>query len=114
VLVLEDIGEAPYRLDRMLTHWRLSGALQQLAGLAFGRFSDCDAGESDAGDGDDDGAVTVEQVLRERSADLGIPVLGDLAVGHGPGNGALPMGRRVRLDAAGHSGGGGSLELLEP
>jgi muramoyltetrapeptide carboxypeptidase len=114
VLVLEDIGEAPYRLDRMLTHWRLSGALQQLAGLAFGRFSDCDGGESDAGVGDDDSAVTVEQVLRERSADLGIPVLGELAVGHGPGNGALPMGRRVRLDAAGHSGGGGSLELLEP
>jgi muramoyltetrapeptide carboxypeptidase len=114
VLVLEDIGEAPYRLDRMLTHWRLSGALQQLAGLAFGRFSDCDGGESDAGVGDDDSAVTVEQVLRERSADLGIPVLGELAVGHGPGNGALPMGRRVRLDAAGHPGGGGSLELLEP
>jgi muramoyltetrapeptide carboxypeptidase len=114
VLVLEDIGEAPYRLDRMLTHWRLSGVLQQLSGLAFGRFSDCDAGESDAGVGDDDSAITVEQVLRERSADLGIPVLGELAVGHGPGNGALPMGRRVRLDAAGHSGGGGSLELLEP
>ena len=114
VLVLEDIGEAPYRLDRMLTHWRLSGVLQQLSGLAFGRFSDCDGGESDAGVGDDDSAVTVEQVLRERSADLGIPVLGELAVGHGPGNGALPMGRRVRLDAAGHSGGGGSLELLEP
>jgi muramoyltetrapeptide carboxypeptidase len=114
VLVLEDIGEAPYRLDRMLTHWRLSGVLQQLSGLAFGRFSDCDGGESDAGVGDDDSAITVEQVLRERSADLGIPVLGELAVGHGPGNGALPMGRRVRLDAAGHSGGGGSLELLEP
>ena len=114
VLVLEDIGEAPYRLDRMLTHWRLSGALQQLAGLAFGRFSDCEAGGGDAGDGDDTSAVTVEQVLRERSADLGIPVLGELAVGHGPGNGALPMGRRVRLEASGHPAGGGSLTLLEP
>ena len=107
VLVLEDIGEAPYRLDRMLTHWRLSGALQQLAGLAFGRFSDCDA-QADA-DGDPADAVTVEQVLRERSADLGIPVLGGLAVGHGPGNGALPLGRRARLDAI-----RGQLELLEP
>ena len=107
VLVLEDIGEAPYRLDRMLTHWRLSGALHQLAGLAFGRFSDCD-GQADA-DGDPADAVTVEQVLRERSGDLGIPVLGGLAVGHGPGNGALPLGRRARLDAT-----GGQLELLEP
>jgi muramoyltetrapeptide carboxypeptidase len=35
VLVLEDVGEAPYRIDRMLTHWRLSGALQQLAGIGF-------------------------------------------------------------------------------
>ena len=110
VLVLEDIGEAPYRIDRMLTHWRLSGALQQLAGLAFGRFSEAEGdsqSNSDASDPAD--AVTVEQVLRERSGDLGIPVLGNLAVGHGPGNAALPLGRRVRLDA-----GRGSLELLEP
>ena len=111
VLVLEDIGEAPYRLDRMLTHWRLSGALQQLAGLGFGRFSDCEP-ERDAPDAEGEGVgetVTVEQVLRERSADLGIPVLGGLAVGHGPGNGALPLGRMARLDAT-----GGCLELLEP
>ncbi|MFM8967854.1 MAG: LD-carboxypeptidase [Vulcanococcus sp.] len=115
VLVLEDIGEAPYRLDRMLTHWRLSGALEQLAGLGFGRFSDCEP-ERDAPDAESEGegvgvgeTVTVEQVLRERSADLGIPVLGGLAVGHGPGNGALPLGRRARLDAT-----GGCLELLEP
>jgi len=113
VLVLEDIGEAPYRLDRMLTHWRLSGALQQLAGLGFGRFSDCEP-ERDEPDAESEGVgvgetVTVEQVLRERSADLGIPVLGGLAVGHGPGNGALPLGRMARLDAT-----GGCLELLEP
>jgi muramoyltetrapeptide carboxypeptidase len=108
VLVLEDIGEAPYRLDRMLTHWRLSGALQRLAGLAFGRFSDCEPA-SGAPDQEEAPAVGVEQVLRERSADLGIPVLGDLAVGHGPGNAALPLGRRARLDAT-----AGRLELLEP
>ena len=99
VLVLEDVGEAPYRLDRMLTHWRLCGALQQLAGIGFGRFSDCDHPES---------GFTVEQVLRERSADLGIPVLADLPVGHEAGNAALPLGQRVRLDA-----GRGSLELLQ-
>ena len=38
ILVLEDVGEAPYRIERMLTHWRLCGALQRLAGLAFGNF----------------------------------------------------------------------------
>lgn len=90
VLVLEDVGEAPYRLDRLLTHWRLCGALQQLAGIGFGHFSGCDAPDS---------PTTVEQVLRERTADLGIPVLAALPVGHEPGNAALPLGVRARLDA---------------
>ena len=90
VLVLEDVGEAPYRIDRLLTHWRLSGALQQLAAIGFGRFTGCD---------DPDSPTTVEQVLRERSTDLGIPVLAGLPVGHEPGNAALPLGVRARLDA---------------
>ena len=94
VLVLEDVGEAPYRLDRMLTHWRLCGALQQLAGIGFGSFSGCD---------NDDEPSAAEPgwrtVLQERTADLGIPVIADLPVGHEPGNAALAIGQRVRLDA---------------
>ena len=39
ILILEDVGEAPYRIDRMLTQWRLAGLLQGLAGLAFGDFT---------------------------------------------------------------------------
>ena len=100
ILVLEDVGEAPYRLDRLLTHWRLCGALQQLAGLALGRFDDC---EDPEGQG-----FSCEQVLRERTADLGIPVLAGLPVGHGDaGNAALPLGAWARLDAS-----AGSLSLL--
>jgi len=94
ILVLEDVGEAPYRIERMLTHWRLCGALQQLAGLAFGSFSGCD-------DGDDRPAerrFSLEQVLRERSGDLGIPVLAGLPLGHTAGNAALPLGVLARLD----------------
>ena len=94
VLVLEDIGEAPYRLDRMLTHWRLSGALQQLAGIGFGSFSGCDDDEP-AREGV---APPWQAVLQERTADLGIPIVGDLPVGHEPGNAALALGQRVRLD----------------
>jgi muramoyltetrapeptide carboxypeptidase len=94
VLVLEDVGEAPYRLDRMLTHWRLCGALQQLAGIGFGSFSGCD---------DDDEPAAPEPgwrtVLQERTADLGLPVIADLPVGHEPGNAALAIGQWVRLDA---------------
>lgn len=45
ILALEDVGEAPYRLDRMLTHWRMTGALSKLRGIALGRFSSCDPPE---------------------------------------------------------------------
>lgn len=92
ILVLEDVGEAPYRLDRMLTHWRLCGALQRLAGVAFGRFDDCDDPEAEG--------FSSAEVLRERTADLGIPVLAGLPIGHGEaGNAALPIGCWARLDA---------------
>jgi muramoyltetrapeptide carboxypeptidase len=104
ILVLEDVGEAPYRLERMLTHWRLSGALHQLAGIGFGRFSDCDEPPGESSDGS---GFTARQVLLERTADLGIPVLENLPVGHEPGNAALPLGVPARLD-----GDRGTLELL--
>lgn len=106
ILVLEDVGEAPYRIDRMLTHWRLCGALQQLAGIGFGSFSGCDAVDSRAG-GPPEHRFDLTQVLRERTGDLGIPVVAGLPVGHEPGNAALPLGVRARLD-----GDGGVLRLL--
>jgi len=96
ILVLEDVGEAPYRLERMLTHWRLCGALQQLAGIGFGNFRDCV--DHDRSDQPSHHYFTTEQVLRERTADLGIPVVAQLPVGHSTGNGALPLGSLARLD----------------
>lgn len=115
ILVLEDVGEAPYRIDRMLTHWRLSGALGQLAAIAFGAFSDCDDDDEDADGGQDTPELAaagaahrrLHQVLQERTLDLGIPVLAGLPVGHRCGNAALPLGARARLDAD-----AGRLELL--
>ena len=95
ILVLEDVGEAPYRIERMLTHWRLCGALQQLAGLAFGSFSGCDDPEDDR---PAERRFSLEQVLRERSSDLGIPVVAGLPVGHTPGNAALPLAVPACLD----------------
>ena len=96
ILVLEDVGEAPYRLERMLTHWRLCGALQQLAGIGLGSFRDCV--DHDRSDQPGHHYFSTEQVLRERTADLGIPVVAELPVGHWPGNGALPLGSLARLD----------------
>ena len=94
ILVLEDVGEAPYRIERMLTHWRLCGALQQLGGIGLGAFSDCD-GNSGGASFD---CFSLEQVLRERTADLGMPVVAGLPVGHVAGNAALPLGAMAELD----------------
>lgn len=104
IVVFEDVGEAPYRIERMLTHWRLCGALQQLAGIGWGSFKACV--DADRADQPADSFFTTDQVLRERTADLGIPVVAHLPVGHTPGNAALPLGVWARLD-----GTSGLLEL---
>jgi muramoyltetrapeptide carboxypeptidase len=92
ILVLEDVGEAPYRVDRMLTHWRTAGLLQNLAGIGLGHFR---WKPDDVLPGD----LSLEQVLEDRLGDLGIPIIQGLPVGHGRPNKALPLGRRARLDA---------------
>ena len=106
ILVIEDVGEVPYRIDRMLTHWRLAGVLQQLAGIGFGRFSGCDddnkeiSANKTSTDKTAADSFTLDQVLRERIADLNCPVIADLPVGHGSGgNAALPVGVQALLDA---------------
>lgn len=89
VLLLEDLQEPPYKVDRMLTQLRRCGALSGLAAVAVGQFTECADGWP----------VTVVDVLRERLADLGVPVLGGLPVGHGPGQLTVPLGVPAVLDA---------------
>lgn len=91
ILALEDVGEAPYRIDRMLTQWRMSGALKQVHGIALGRFSQCDPPANIP-------SFTVVEVLRDRLGDLGIPIVADLPFGHDGINAALPVGVPVQLD----------------
>ncbi len=90
ILVFEDVGEAPYRVDRMLTQWRSAGLLRDLAGVACGRFSW--RGEVEPGD------FTMAEILENRLGDLGCPLVLDLPLGHGRPNMALPLGHRARLD----------------
>jgi muramoyltetrapeptide carboxypeptidase len=90
ILLIEDVGEAAYRVDRMLTHLRNCGILQRLSGIAVGQFSE-PAGVS--------GSVSLSDVLNERLGDLGIPVLGGLSIGHGDPNIAVPLGTLATLDA---------------
>ncbi|MDA0674528.1 MAG: LD-carboxypeptidase, partial [Cyanobacteria bacterium] len=91
ILALEDVTEAPYRLDRMLTHWRMAGKLQQVAGIAIGRFSRCDPTNTAP-------SFTAMAVLKERLADLHIPLVADLPFGHDGENAALPVGIMATLD----------------
>lgn len=108
ILVLEDVSEAPYRIERMLTHWRLCGALQQLAGIGLGQFTDCDDSTDEnltetewaKACSTNPDRFSLEQVLRERTTDLGIPVISNLPVGHVAGNAALPLGAWAELDGS--------------
>ena len=83
ILLLEDVSEEPYRVDRMLTHLLRSGLLTGVAGIAIGQFTEC--GE-------------VAGVLAERLGPLGVPILGGLPVGHGEQHVAVPLGTRAVLD----------------
>ncbi|MEA5595537.1 LD-carboxypeptidase [Rivularia sp. UHCC 0363] len=92
ILAIEDVTEAPYRIDRMLTQWRMSGALAKVAGVAVGSFTNCEAPPNIP-------SFSVEEVLRDRLGDLGIPVVSGLPFGHQAPNAALPVGVIATLDA---------------
>jgi muramoyltetrapeptide carboxypeptidase len=94
ILAIEDVGEAPYRIDRMLTQWRLTGALNQVKGVAIGRFSQCQPPANIP-------SFTVAEALRDRLGDLGLPIVANLPFGHDGENAALPVGMAVRLDGDG-------------
>lgn len=98
VLLVEEVGERPYRIDRQLTHLRMAGAVEKLRGVVVGELAGC--AERDGSPPD------AETVIAERFADLGVPVLAGAPVGHGGRNRALPHGGLVKLD-------GDRLEFLE-
>lgn len=99
IVFLEEVGEAGYRIDRMLAQLRLSGALDGAVGLAFGQFTEIPPYRLDR---------PVEDVLAEYASALGIPAVVGLPIGHVADNWTLPLGVRARLDA-----GAGTLALLE-
>jgi muramoyltetrapeptide carboxypeptidase len=84
ILLLEDVGEAPYRVDRMLTHLLRAGLLTGLSGIAVGQFANC---------------PDAPEVLADRLSDLGVPVLGGLPIGHGQQQYSVPLGTWSTLDA---------------
>lgn len=92
LLLLEDVGEAPYRIDRMLTHLENAGVFDAVSGILLGDFTGCvDARRP---------SPTVTDVLHERLGHLGIPVLAGLPFGHGERNAAVPFWGTACLDGA--------------
>ena len=90
ILLLEDQGERPYRLDRMWTHLQLAGVFDRVRGIVLGSFTGCE--EKDA-------PYSSTEVLRELARATGLPCAAGFPIGHGELNEPVPLGVRVRLDA---------------
>jgi len=98
LLFIEEIGERPYRIERMLTHLRFAAKFDQVAGVVFGDFTNCT----------DAGSRGVGEIISEIFLTAPYPVVMGMQAGHGQENFALPFGARMRLD-----GTGSTLTLLE-
>ena len=96
ILVLEDIGEPTYRIDRMLRQLALSGALARVAGIAFGSFTE----GTEQGD---DASRALDDVLREAAALAGVPAIAGIPIGHIDDQWTLPLGAMAELDAESRS-----------
>lgn len=91
IIALEDVTEYPYRIDRMLTQWRMMGVFKQIKGIALGRFSRCEPYPGTK-------SWTITEVLRDRLEALNLPLVYNLPFGHDGENAVLPVGQTVKLD----------------
>ena len=92
ILVLEDVDEAPHRVDRMFAQLRHTGVLKNIAGLVLGRFTDCAPSDPSKPH------LTIEQVLQETVSAVDCPVLTNLQYGHIAKKLTIPFGVRAILD----------------
>lgn len=95
IVFIEEIGESPYRIDRMLTQILNSGKLKNAKGLALGVFKNC---ETKPNDSDFDLSLSLKEVLLDRLSSLNIPVIYGLPIGHIDDNATLPFGIPAELD----------------
>ncbi len=102
ILFLEDVEEAPYRVDRMFSTLKLMGALDKIAGFIFGECTDCKPG-------DGYGSLTLDQIFDDYIVPLNIPAYSGAMIGHIREQFIVPVGGKVEMDAD-----AGSFRLLEP
>ena len=104
VLFVEDVGEAPYRIDGLLARLRLAGELERLGGLVFGMFTGADVPPGRP-------TFSVDEVLAHYARFVDGPVATGLVYGHVRRKSTLPVGVRARLTA---SASGAELRVLSP
>ena len=97
IVFIEDIDEAPYRIDRMLTQLLLSGKLQKASGIVLGDFRACDIDEKDK---EQKKSFTLSEVLSDRLGNLGIPVLKGFSFGHIKNQTIFPIGINAEIDTS--------------
>ena len=103
ILFLEDVAEAEYRIDRMLTQLALAGILRRVAGVIFGQCTDCRASTPSYG------GFTLSQVLKQHFEPLGVPAFQGALIGHVANQFSIPVGIRAEMDAE-----AGTIRILEP
>ncbi len=96
ILLLEDVFEEPYSIDRMLNHLRLAGKLEDAAGIVLGNWGDVQPEEPEK-------SLSLEEVLEDAFRDIGKPVLTGYKIGHCKPNLTVPIGAMAELDTAGRS-----------
>ena len=94
ILFLEDTGEAPYRIDRMLTQLKLAGKFSECAGVVWGTCTECDASRSGFSIN-----LSMPELLDEILGSIGKPVLAGLVFGHTKEKSTIPIGVEAELDA---------------
>jgi muramoyltetrapeptide carboxypeptidase len=102
ILFLEDVGEAIYRVDRMMTQLKLSGVLGQVSGIVFGHFTGV---KPNPGLGN----FALMDILEQHCEPLGVPCYFGAMIGHVEQQSTVPVGATAEMDA-----GEGVLRLLEP
>jgi len=90
ILVIEDVGEPVYKIDRMLVQMKLAGCFKGMAGLALGTFKDCEDPEG------------LYRVVEKAFNDDDFPILAGFEIGHGKTNITFPVGLAATLDADNH------------
>jgi muramoyltetrapeptide carboxypeptidase len=100
LVFLEDVHEAPYRVDRMLSQLVISGKLKQAAGIIFGKFTDAESSGN---------TFSLEEVLTDFAKTVGVPSARGVMIGHVPDQTVVPIGIEAEFDAS-----TGTLTLLEP